>query len=189
MKTLCLLGVVVALNTFPACMARTAHQAATPTGVLLDFRNRVNAYAALQQQQLTGEAVARPTSDGSKTDDAGRVMAERMRLARGSARQGDIFTPAVAVAIREALDSEVRGSAAANTRAAIRDDAPAAFRLSVNMDFPAGGLPTVPANVLAVLPTLPEGLDYRIVQTHLILRDTRANLVVDYLLDVMCEKC
>ena len=189
MKTRRLFCVVVALNIFAACTPKTVHQSATPTGVLLDFRNRVDAYAALQQQQLTGDAVPRTGSDGSKTDDPSRVMAERMRKARGGARQGDFFTPAIAVAIRAALDREVRGSQSANTRAAIRDDAPAAFRLSVNMDFPAGGLPTVPANVLAALPTLPEGLDYRIVQTHLILRDTRANLVVDYLLDVMCEKC
>ena len=189
MKTLCLLCVVVALDTLPACAPKTAHEAALPTGVLLDFRNRVNAYAALQQQQLTGEAVARPDSDGATTDNAGRVMAERMRLARASARQGDIFTPAVAGVIREALDRELRGAESANTRAAIRDDAPAAFKLIVNADFPAGGLPRVPGNVLAALPTLPEGLDYRIVQTHLVLRDTWANIVVDYLLDVTCKTC
>jgi hypothetical protein len=187
-KTLCLLCAVVAL-VLPACAPKTAHEVDAPTGVLRDFRNRVNAYAALQQQQLTGEAVARERSDGSTTDTAGKVMAERMRVARGGARQGDMFTPAVALVIRKALDREVRGAESAKTRAAIRDDAPPAFRLRVNADFPAGGLPTVPGNVLAVLPTLPEGLDYRIVQSHLVLRDTRANLVVDYLLDVMCKTC
>jgi hypothetical protein len=189
MKTMCLLCVVVALDVLPACAPKTAHEVDTPTGVLLDFRNRVNAYAALQQQQLTGDAVAREKSDADTTDHPSRVMAERMRVARAGARQGDIFTPAVAVVIREALNEEVRGAGSAKTRAAIRDDAPPPFRLSVNTDFPAGGLPTVPGNVLAVLPTLPEGLDYRIVQSHLVLRDTRANLVVDYLLDVMCKTC
>src|SRR6185436_3256945 len=95
---------------------KTAHEVDAPTGVLLDFRNRVNAYAALQQQQLTGEAVAHEKSDGDKTDNPSRVMAERMRVARAGARQGDIFTPAVAVVIREALNEEVRGAESAKTR-------------------------------------------------------------------------
>jgi hypothetical protein len=43
----------------------------------------------------------------------------------------------------------------------------------------------VPPNVLAALPTLPKDIDYRFVGKHLILRDTRANLIVDYMLNVM----
>ena len=47
----------------------------------------------------------------------------------------------------------------------------------------------MPGNVLAVLPPLPVGLEYRIVQSHLLLRDSDANIIVDYLLDVMCRTC
>ena len=47
----------------------------------------------------------------------------------------------------------------------------------------------MPVNVLKILPPLPRGLEYRIVDTHLILLDVDANIVVDYVLNVMCRTC
>ena len=37
----------------------------------------------------------------------------------------------------------------------------------------------MPPNVLAALPPLPKDIDYRFVGKNLILRDTRANLIID----------
>jgi hypothetical protein len=82
------------------------------------------------------------------------------------------------------------GASAAGTRASIRDDGPEKFALQVNDAYPDGAsLATMPPNLLEVLPRLPEGLEYRIVDTHLILRDVDADIVVDYLVDVMCSGC
>jgi hypothetical protein len=54
--------------------------------------------------------------------------------------------------------------------------------LKVNAKYPQDQpLPTVPPNVLAALPKLPEELEYRIVKKDLILRDVHANLIVDYI--------
>jgi len=39
----------------------------------------------------------------------------------------------------------------------------------------------VPPNVLASLPPLPKDIEYRFVNKHLILRDARANLIIDYI--------
>ena len=41
----------------------------------------------------------------------------------------------------------------------------------------------MPVNVLKALPKLPENqdIDYRFVGRHLILLDTRANMIIDYL--------
>lgn len=47
----------------------------------------------------------------------------------------------------------------------------------------------MPARVLRVLPPLPNGVEYRIVDTHLVLTDLDADIVVDYMLDVMCRSC
>ena len=94
------------------------------------------------------------------------------------------------MALRRAMDPELRGLAALRTRESIREDAPDIFVLVVNGDYPAGASrSTMPANVLKILPPLPTGLEYRIVDTHLILMDVDANLVVDYVLDVMCKTC
>jgi hypothetical protein len=38
---------------------------------------------------------------------------------------------------------------------------------------------TVPANVLSVLPELPPDIQYRFLGRHLVLHDTRANVIVD----------
>ena len=158
-----------------------------------DFDARVAQYVQLR----TAAKQERPPLQApqSAVDQRGnlerqKMLSDRVRRARASARQGDVFTPTTAATIRGRLNPEVRGRTAAGTRAAIRDDAPPSFTLRVNDPYPEGmPLPTVPPNVLAALPALPEGLEYRIVDTHLILMDTEANLIVDYLFDVMCSTC
>jgi hypothetical protein len=117
-------------------------------------------------------------------------LATRIRLARHDARQGDIFTPAIAAALRRAMNPELRGVGAAGTKGSIREDAPAKFTLQVNGSYPEGASrSTMPGNVLKIRPPLPKGIEYRIVDTHLILMDVDANIVVDDLFDVMCAVC
>jgi hypothetical protein len=56
----------------------------------------------------------------------------------------------------------------------------------VNAKYPEGQpLPSVPAQLLLTLPSLPEPLEYRIVGQHLLLLDTAADLVVDYILNAI----
>ena len=62
----------------------------------------------------------------------------------------------------------------------------AKFQLAVNMTYPSTlPLVTVPAKLLRVLPQLPEQLEYRILGRHLILRDVKANIVVDFVRDAV----
>jgi hypothetical protein len=46
-------------------------------------------------------------------------------------------------------------------------------------------VPTVPANLLINLPTLPEPLQFKIIGKHLILLDEDADVIVDYALNVI----
>jgi hypothetical protein len=46
-------------------------------------------------------------------------------------------------------------------------------------------LSTVPPNVLETLPMLPQAIEYRFVGQHLLLRDTRANRIIDYMLNAI----
>ena len=58
--------------------------------------------------------------------------------------------------------------------------------LKVNTKYPEKAtLPTVPSNLLLNLPHLPEELEYRIIGKHLILRDTGADLIVDFIPNVI----
>ena len=163
---------------------------ATADPLLDDFHARVDRYMKLHHG-LRDPALDRTEAVSVAANQASRqTLAARIRLARVDARQGEIFTPPTAIRVRQLLNPEVRGAAAADARQAIRDDAPAKFTLHVNDAYPAGAsLPTMPGRVLAALPSLPAGLEYRIVDRHLILLDVSANIIVDYMFDVMCGVC
>jgi hypothetical protein len=84
---------------------------------------------------------------------------------------------------------DLRADAA--TIAGIFDDGPAEFDVDVNDTYSkVRPLATMPPNLLLRLPDLPPDLEYRFVGRHLILRDARANLIVDEIKDaIRCEKC
>ena len=53
------------------------------------------------------------------------------------------------------------------------------------VDAEGAPLMTVPPNILAALPKLPEDLEFRFVNRHMILLDVHANLIVDYVLNAV----
>ena len=187
--------VPVAATTEPGGKAtmratETRPQVSLDAELASDFKRRVDRYMQLHDK------VQKQGTRQQQRDDVGenlvsqQAMAMRIRFARRDARPGDLLTPSIATALRRAMDPEIRGPAALRVRESIREDAPATFVLVVNGSFPEGGpRSTMPGNLLQVLPPLPNGLEYRIVDTHLVLIDTEADIVVDYMLDVMCQTC
>ena len=185
-------GLVIGLSGGCAGAVRPTGRVASSEPVLNDFQTRVAQYMKLHRELSDGVPEQKESVNVAGNQASAHTLAARIRAARVNARQGDIFAPPIAARVRQLLNPEVRGRGhdATETRAVIRDDAPAKFTLGVNDAYPAGAsLPTVPGNVLAALPPLPAGLEYRIVDRHLILRDVRANIVVDYIFDVMCGTC
>ena len=64
----------------------------------------------------------------------------------------------------------------------MKTDQPAVVSFKVNGPYPdKQPVATVPPNVLAALPQLPKDIEYRFIEKHLILRDARANLIIDYI--------
>ena len=102
-------------------------------------------------------------------------------------REGEIFTPTISVEFKKVLLLEMN----ANTWAAIMDDNPGEFSNQINGTYPEERpLSTVPPNVLAVLPRLPDDIQYRFVGRHLILLDTRASVILDRIPDaITCADC
>jgi hypothetical protein len=148
--------------------------------VLAEFRKRIEGYMDLRRRVQRDLPKLESTEHPADITAARERLAAAIRSARADAAHGDIFTEDVSAVFRRLLSDETTGPEAADTRRAIAEDAPAKISLKVNASYPEGQpLPTVPPNVLANLPRLPEGLEYRIVQRHLILRDVDANLIVD----------
>ena len=151
--------------------------------VLQDFKTRVDRYMELHKRLEKRTPPLKQVDDPAKIQASQEALATAIRSERAGAKPGDIFTPEIAERIRRLIYPEVAGAKGAETRELIKEDAPApaAVVLKVNGPYPSGApLPTVPPNLLANLPQLPEDLEYRILGRDLILRDVHANLIVDF---------
>lgn len=173
--------------------APSAQTAKTPAGdpkvnadaaVLKDFKDRIDAYMKLHDRQEKGKADPRETSSPEKIKATQDELAARIQAARKDAKPGDIFTPEIRELFRRLMYPEMKGPEASETKQAIKleEKTPSKSQiLKVNARYPEGSpLPTVPPNLLARLPQLPEDLEYRIINRDLILRDVNANLIVDF---------
>ena len=144
--------------------------------IVADFSARVWDYFELRSELERGLPALTVTDDPAEIRRAIRALAKRIRVARAEAKQGDMFTPTISVEFRKALILEMN----ADTWAAIMDDNPGEFSNQINGTYPEEKpLSTVPPNILAVLPRLPDDIQYRFLGRHLILLDTRANVILD----------
>ena len=155
--------------------------------IVADFSARVWSYSELRSKLEKGLPPLTVTDDPAEIRRAVHALAERIRVARAGAQQGEIFTPTISVEFRKILLLEMN----ANTWAAIMDDNPGEFSNQINGTYPEKRpLSTVPPNVLAVLPRLPDDIQYRFVGRHLILLDTRASVILDRIpYAIMCADC
>jgi len=142
-----------------------------------DFTARIASYYELRRNLQKGLPPLRVTDDPAEIRSTQRALADRIRVARKGARPGEIFTPPIRVEFRNVLSQEVD----ANTLAAIMDDNPGKFSHHINSIYREGEpFSTMPPNVLAVLPRLPDDdIQYRFLGRDLILLDTAANVILD----------
>ena len=155
--------------------------------IVADFSARVWSYSELRSKLEQGLPPLTVTDDPAEIRSAVHALAQRIRVAREGAQEGEIFTPTISVEFRKVLLSEMN----VNTWAAIMDDNPGEFSNQINGTYPEERpLSTVPPNVLAVLPRLPDDVQYRFVGRHLILLDTRASVILDRIPDaITCADC
>jgi len=141
-----------------------------------DFDARMLIYSELRADLQRGLQPLRLTDEPREILKAEHALAERIRAVRSGVRGGEIFTPEISSAFRNALVSETRAS----TCASILDDNPGAFSYQINDTYPKRRpLSTVPPGILMLLPRLPADVEYRFLGRHLILHDTRANVILD----------
>jgi hypothetical protein len=188
MKVKTLPAAVLLSFAFAACgggEAETRIDDSDPNApILRDFQARVDRYLDVRKEAARAAPRLKETDDPAKIVEAQEKLTANIRTARADARPGDIFSPEIRQLFRRLMYPEMKGQDAAATKEVIRQDAPApaSVPIEVNARYPDDQpLPTVPANLLAALPSLPEELEYRIVRRDLILRDVDANLIVDYI--------
>ena len=156
--------------------------------VAAEFLKSVREYVLLHQKvEATLPDRARNTTPAS-IDEHERTLTRLIAKARVRAAQGDIFSKAARALFRQQIARALRGPGGARIRESILDDNPGIVRLDINARYPDGlPLSTMPPQLLATLPELPSELEYRFVGRRLVLLDTHAQLVVDYIDDAIAR--
>ena len=153
-----------------------AHQAEA----LRHFEEELAEYAELHAKQLAKLGARESVA----TQEA---LAHAIAAKRAKARPGDVFRPEVQPLFRRLIAEQLQGPDALDARRTLlegnpedEDSVPVVVR--VNAEYPPGApRSTVPPSVLLTLPPLPACLHYRFVDRDLVLVDSVAQLIVDFL--------
>jgi hypothetical protein len=113
------------------------------------------------------------------------ALAKAIQTLRAGAKVGEIFAPEYQPYFIKIVQDDFATRPAAD-RKAIVNELPKNMKVDINTVYPTSvALATFPAGLLRKLPDLPPELEYRLVGRSLILRDVKANLIVDILRDVV----
>jgi len=178
----------------PGVPAPSAISADTPSGqaavnaqgsATLEFQNRIKAYLKVHNEAETKVPNLKNTDDPAKIHDRETALAKTIQTLRAGAQPGEIFAleyqPYFIKIVQD--DFATRSPAA---RKAIIVELPKNMKVDINTVYPTTlPLATFPPALLRKLPDLPPELEYRLVGRSLILRDVKANLIVDVLRDVV----
>jgi hypothetical protein len=149
------------------------------------FRDRVEEYMKVHNEAEGKVPNLKNTDDPQKITDREQALAQMIMTLRAGAQPGVIFTPEVQPYFVKIIrdDFSLRS---ARDRKALITELPKNMKVDTNTVYPTTiPLATFPPALLRKLPDLPPELEYRIVGRSLILRDVKANLIVDILRDVV----
>jgi hypothetical protein len=167
---------------------RTVQERVNPQAAQVKaFSDRVNQYVELRKKVEASLPPLKETKDPAQLKSREQALGEAIRSARADAKAGDVFGDDVRLLfvrlVREDWSSRTHRERAA---AMSEVPAPTTVRPRVNARYPEGvPLATMPPLLLAKLQRLPDDVEYRFVGRHLVLRDVKANLIVDVLYDVL----
>jgi hypothetical protein len=148
--------------------------------VVNEFQQRVKQYLDLRKK-AAGQA-PKPTDSPQVIASSQRDLGNKVRVMRAGAKQGEIVAPEIAQYFRRQLSAALVGPHGKEIRTSLRRAEPVKMDLQINQSYPENvPLQSMPPSMLLKLPELPDGLEYRIIDRQLVLRDTEANIVVDYI--------
>jgi hypothetical protein len=166
--------------------ARTGTMGGPDQAVVAEFQRRLDDYMAVQNQ--LEDTLDDPPEDATpqQIDAHQRALAALVQKARSDAKPGEVFSPHMQAFVRGVVGRVFEGPDGKALRATIAEENPAGTPVRINGRYPdAVPMSTMPPDILAALPQLPEELEYRFVGDRLILLDTKTHVIVDYVDDVL----
>ena len=156
-----------------------------------DFQRRVEQYVKLHKELAKNVPRVKDQAKPDKIVVHERALAAALAKARAGVRPGSIITPATKKEFMRVIAAEMKGpqnKPARDTAKTGNPEFPTTtdpevkdIKMVVNAVYPKDApVSTMPPSVLVKLPKLPEQLEYRFVGRDLILRDTVANIIVDF---------
>jgi hypothetical protein len=163
---------------------------------LTEFANKALAYVALRNKLEASLPKLPAKAEPAAVAAHQKALAEAIRKSGPRPVPGHIFVPDIQPYFKRLLAPELKGPGSAETREKVGEGNPEAAKglpkdpdvkprnvsLVPYATYPSDApVSTVPAPVLLKMPQLPKELEYRFVGKNLILRDTVADVVVDYI--------
>jgi hypothetical protein len=169
---------------------------------LEEFLGEVEKYVWLRRSVLAHIRAATAESSGEQVSARLRASTQAVVAYRRGKKRGNIFTKDAEAAIRRTLRREFSGPDGPGLIKGVQQGNPAnegnpspanptrdvkfPVALVVNGIYPdAAPFSSVPPSLLLKLPPLPDEVRYRFVGRALILRDTEANVILDFIPDVV----
>jgi hypothetical protein len=167
------------------CAAALTLAAAAPKSPAVEaFNKAVDTYVELKDGIQSQVPPLKETDTPQQIADRERLLGSRIRQARAGAKEGELLGTA-----RQLFTTTIRAywkQRSAVERTELLRELPDVKRPQVNDIYPTSyPLLTFPPSLLESLPELPDGLEYRLLGPHLIIRDVKANLIVDVLSNVL----
>jgi hypothetical protein len=163
----------------------TEPNAPAQAAATLEFQKRIQAYMKVHNEAEGKVPNLKKTDDPQEIADREKALAQMIMTLRAGAQPNEIFAPEYQPYFIQIVQDDFKTRKAVD-RKAIIDELPAKMKVDVNTVYPTNiPLATFPPMLLRKLPDLPPELEYRIVGRSLILRDVKANLIVDILRDVV----
>lgn len=151
----------------------------------LEFKKRIDAYMKIHNEAEGKVPSLKRTDDPKEISEREKALGDMIMTLRANAQPGDIFAPDYQPYFIKIVHDDFKGRSAADRKALI-NELPKKMKVDINTVYPTTlPLATFPPALLRKLPDLPADLEYRIVGRSLLLRDVKANLIVDILRDVV----
>jgi hypothetical protein len=176
-------GVALASQSAPSQAPRVNADARA----IADFQEEVEEYLKLQRKLAAGLEAPPKDATPAQLDSFQRALGKLIQQARRDDKQGDVFEREVRAVIRKLLAGVFSGPAGRKMKLAVMEENPGqAVKLTVNGRYPDTiPLSNMPPQVLAALPQLPRELEDRFIGRTLILFDTVAHIIVDYITEAV----
>lgn len=153
---------------------------------LATMNDRLKTYLELHKKIEDGLPKLPTDATPQQIDDHQRMFEKQIREARKTAKRGEIFTPEAEPVIKRLIEAAFTTEGGRALMESIMDEYPAGVKLAVNGRYPdTVPVSTVPPDILQTLPKLTEDLEYRFIGRNMILLDSHAHVIADYIPDAL----